>query len=487
MHRSSLKSSLLAAVLAASWALPLSASAEKPAEIYSHEHRESHTTTRTESSTRTSSSTTSTHTSSSVNVDKAGTAEILGGLLVPNPNRKVPGLVRAARESLLAPVFAGRDSKGLWGLWDARGREILAPRYKSLEAASQGLLAAREGKKDLLYFTREGRPAQAPAALDSLIPFKEKGRWGFRDANQRTVLAPVYREVRGDFSEGIAFVVNAQGKSVAIDTQGRELFAAPYDQVFPFQDGLAETRRTVRSFNWATLASATLEAAFWDHSVYMPDQPLSLTWDGVKRGYIDRTGQVIVDDRNDAVFPMTLWGTFVKDKGEMWFVDRQGRVLFGPGKYDIDGGGLDEQEGLAAVLDKGTRKYGIVDVSDGSLRLPFAWDGVQFLGRQRMLVKEGSISRLVSETTGQVLCTWQQPVTLTPFGSQAETTWIREGKTWKLMDRDGEILPARVPDGVTQTGSFQGQAAPAKGKQGWGLMDGQGRWLVQGLKEIHSL
>ena len=128
-----------------------------------------------------------------------------------------------------------------------------------------------------------------------------------------------------------------------------------------------------------------------------------------------------------------------------------------------------------------------MDVSDGSLRLPFAWDGVQFLGRQRMLVKEGSISRLVSETTGQVLRTWQQPVTLTPFGSQAETTWIREGKTWKLMDRDGGILPARVPDGVTQTGSFQGQAAPAKGKQGWGLMDGQGRWLVQGLKEIHSL
>ena len=78
----------------------------------------------------------------------------------------------------------------------------------------------------------------------------------------------------------------------------------------------------------------------------------------MKRGYIDRTGQVIVDDRNDAVFPMTLWGTFVKDKGEMWFVDRQGRVLFGPGKYDIDGGGLDEQEGLAAVLDKGTGNTG---------------------------------------------------------------------------------------------------------------------------------
>ena len=486
-HFTSLKASLFLAALAASLSLPLSATAEKGAELYSHEHRESHTTTRTESSTHTSSSTTSTHSSSSVSLDKEGSAEILGHILVPNPHRKLPRLDRISRQASLAPVFAGRDQQGRWGLWDSQGRQLLAPRFKKLEAGTNGSIIAWEGKDAPRYLTRTGQPDQAPTSLENLHAFKEKGRWGFQDASGKTVLPPVYQAVLTGFSEGIAFVKNSKGRTVAIDSQGKELFAAPYDQVFPFQDGLAETRRKVRSFNWATLASAALGAAFWDHSVYMPDQPLSLTWDGVKRGYIDRTGQVIVDDRNDAVFPMTLWGTFVKDKGEMWFVDRQGRVLFGPGKYDIDGGGLDEQEGLAAVLDKGTRKYGIVDVSDGSLRLPFAWDGVQFLGRQRMLVKEGSISRLVSETTGQVLRTWQQPVTLTPFGSQAETTWIREGKTWKLMDRDGGILPARVPDGVTQTGSFQGQAAPAKGKQGWGLMDGQGRWLVQGLKEIHSL
>lgn len=356
-----------------------------------------------------------------------------------------------------------------------------------LEAASQGLLEAREGKKELLYFTREGLPAQATSDPAALTAFRENGRWGFRDAEQQTVLAPVYKEVRADFSEGIAFVVNAQGKSVAIDTQGQELFAAPYDQVFPFRDGLAETRRTIRSFNWASLASVALGAALWDQNVYMPDQPLSLTWDGVKRGYIDRSGQVIIDDRNDAVFPMTPWGTFVKDKGELWFANRQGRVLFGPGKYDIDGGGLDEAEGLAAIQDKASKKYGIVDLSDGSLRLPFAWDGVQFLGQQRMLVKEGNLSRLVSETTGQVLRTWQQPVTLTPFGSQAETTWVREGKTWQLMDRNGNLLSVQVPADVTQTASFQGQAAPAKGKQGWGLIDAQGSWLVQGLKEVHSL
>ena len=184
---------------------------------------------------------------------------------------------------------------------------------------------------------------------------------------------------------------------------------------------------------------------------------------------------------------MTPWGTFVKDKGELWFANRQGKILFGPGKYDLNGGGLDEAEGLGAIQNKTSGKYGVVDLSDGSLRLPFAWDGIQFLGGQRMLVKEGSSTRLVSETSGQVLKIWQDPVTVIPYGAGAEVTWIQEGKNFRLMDREGGLLPVRIPAEVTQAASFQGKTAPVKGKQGWGLMDAQGNWLVQGLKEIKVL
>ena len=55
------------------------------------------------------------------------------------------------------------------------------------------------------------------------------------------------------------------------------------------------------------------------------------------------------------------------------------------------------------------------------------------------------------------------------------------------MDREGNLLPVRIPAEVTQAASFQGKAAPVKGKQGWGLLDVQGNWLVQGLKEIKVL
>lgn len=486
-HFTSLKASLFLAALAASLSLPLSATAEKGAELYSHEHRESHTTTRTESSTHTSSSTTSTHSSSSVSLDKEGSAEILGHILVPNPHRKMPRLDRISRQASLTPVFAGRDQKGRWGLWDSQGRQLLAPRFKKLEAGTNGSIIAWEGKDAPRYLTRTGQSAQLPTSLENLHAFKEKGRWGFQDASGKTVLPPVYQAVLTGFSEGIALVKNSKGRTVAIDSQGKELFAAPYDQVFPFQDGLAETRRKVRSFNWASAVGAALGSALWDTNVYDPESPLILTWDGVKRGYIDRSGQVIIDDRNDAVFPMTPWGTFVKDKGELWFADRQGKILFGPGKYDINGGGLDEAEGLAAIQDKTSKKYGMVDLSDGSLRLPFAWDGIQFLGGQRMLVKGDSSTRLISEASGQVLRTWQIPVTVTPFGAGAEVTWIQEGKVFRLMDREGNLLPVRIPAEVTQADSFQDKAAPVKGKQGWGLLDVQGNWLVQGLKEIKVL
>ena len=73
----------------------------------------------------------------------------------------------------------------------------------------------------------------------------------------------------------------------------------------------------------------------------------------------------------------------MQDKGKVWFSDRQGRVIFGPGDYDITGGSLDEIAGLASVKEKASGKYGIIDLSDGSLRLPFAWDAIVFLGGDR--------------------------------------------------------------------------------------------------------
>ena len=54
---------------------------------------------------------------------------------------------------------------------------------------------------------------------------------------------------------------------------------------------------------------------------------LPLSYDGVKRGYLDRQGRIVVDSRSDEVYPMTEWGTFVKDHGLLGFVNRKGEYI----------------------------------------------------------------------------------------------------------------------------------------------------------------
>jgi hypothetical protein len=283
--------------------------------------------------------------------------------------------------------------------------------------------------------------------------------------------------------------VDDKGKQVAIDEKGTVLFAAPYDEISPFQDGLAEVRRHVKRFNWASLASLTLANVFWHNGwSYDPytDGPLDMAWDGQKRGYLDTRGREVIDSHNDAVYPMTPWGTFVQDKGKVWFSDRQGRVIFGPGDYDITGGSLDEIAGLASVKEKTSGKYGIIDLSDGSLRLPFAWDAIVFLGGDRFTVKKGKSTQLVDETTGRVLQSWDTDVMFTPFGAGAEVTWLK-GNTWQLVDRAGNVRAQLPKAALEQVSPFQGKVSVVKSNGQWGLLDQTGQWVLQGMKKIKEV
>lgn len=481
---------LLLAALVSTTVWAGSASAEKGVTLYDHQHRETHTTTRESSTTHTQSSTTRTHSSSSVSVDRTGTAEILGSWLLPNPHRNLPKL-RSVSPRHVPPAirFAVKAPNGKWGIVDENGRTILEPRYQSVTSSGTVLAAMEKGHAEPATFNLDGKPVPPPEAIPGLYPFKEKNRWGFKDEKGNIMLTSVYRAIVTDFREGIAFVVDDKGKQVAIDEKGKVLFAAPYDEVSPFQDGLAEVRRHVKRFNWASLASLTLANVFWHNGwSYDPytDGPLDMAWDGQKRGYLDTRGREVIDSHNDAVYPMTPWGTFVQDKGKVWFSDRQGRVIFGPGDYDITGGSLDEIAGLASVKEKASGKYGIIDLSDGSLRLPFAWDAIVFLGGDRFTVKKGKSTQLVDETTGRVLQSWDTDVTFTPFGAGAEVTWLK-GNTWQLVDRAGNVRAQLPKAALDQVSPFQGKGSIVKSNGQWGLMDQTGQWVLQGMKKIKEV
>lgn len=328
---------------------------EEPAFSYTHIHREGSVSTmetgRVE--TREKSSKKTTHYDISVNLPSSPAA---GGLLYPYLAKNgLPGDVHRRRgESDVygyGVTAAFRNKKG-WGLLNREGHEIVPAFWDSMSYEGNGLFQVKKGKK-ISYITADGRVA-FPDREEGPSFYREKGKYGILDDRGNRVTAPLYREVLAPFSEGIAFVQLSDGRKGGIDGSRKLLFTAEFDSVGPYEDGLAEYRRKVNRFNWGTLAGAVLGGLGGSGG---GDEMLPLSYDGVKRGYLDRQGRIVVDSRSDEVYPMTEWGTFVKDHGLLGFVNRKGEYIIPPGRYDLSGGMLYEEEGLVTLRDKEKERW----------------------------------------------------------------------------------------------------------------------------------
>lgn len=275
------------------------------------------------------------------------------------------------------------------------------------------------------------------------------------------------------FSEGIAFVELSDGRKGAIDEAGKLLFTADFDSAGPYENGLAEYRRKVNRFNWGVLAGAVLGGLGGNGG---SDEMLPLSYDGVKRGYLDRQGHVIIDSRSDEVYPMTEWGAFVKDKGLLRFVNREGQDVIPPGSYDLSGGLLYEREGLVTLRDKGTGKMGAFRLTDGMRVKDFIYDRLYFLGENRLLYEIDGRTVLATADTGKEIRELPRSAMMEPFGDSG-MTWMENGKKTEALDRDGRVLFV-LPSGDKAGGPFRHGLSPVRRKKGWGLMDQQGQWVV---------
>lgn len=505
--------------LIASLALALPVSAEKGAEIYIHEHREVHTATTTTTSDSTSthehtethsqtasrsSGSSETRTSqSSSGISTKGSSfnhdDVIyyaGKILFPKMKDRhlqysgsaYPGILgeeydRNFKDGVLAAVRAGN---GKWGLIDFNGRFLVQPAYKSLSYAGQGCFYVT-GKKGLSYITKTGSAASLPVR-QSLAPaaFKEKGLWGFKDTEGQVILPPAYKEIYTDFHEGIAFVRNIAGEKVAIDEKGKELFAAPYDRIYPFKDGLAEFQRNVSKFNWGSVVGILVSSYYG--TGYDGSTMGGFTRDNIKRGYLDTAGRVVISSKNDMVFAMTPWGTFVENNGGAGFVNRRGEYIFGPGNYDPVAGSLNDFVGLASLKNKDSGKFGVIDLNDGTAVIPFDYDEIAFLGNSRILLKQDNKKYVVDEKNGAVLAELPAATRLLPFGVESYTWSIDKNKVYRIIDTDGAVLYTAPAKAISDASPFRNGLTVVKQGDVYGIMDTKGNWLIQPrYKEIHLM
>lgn len=367
-------------------------------------------------------------------------------------------------------LAAVKGEKG-WGLLGRKGEEVVPPVYSSISYEGDGLFRVK-GKKGFSYITADGNPA-APPREEGTSFYRGKGKYGILDEDGKRVTAPLYRQVLAPFSEGIAFVELSDGRKGAIDEAGKLLFTSDFDSAGPYENGLAEYRRKVNRFNWGVLAGAVLGGLGGNGG---SDEMLPLSYDGVKRGYLDRQGHVIIDSRSDEVYPMTEWGAFVKDKGLLRFVNREGQDVIPPGSYDLSGGLLYEREGLVTLRDKGTGKMGAFRLTDGMRVKDFIYDRLYFLGENRLLYEIDGRTVLATADTGKEIRELPRSAMMEPFGGSG-MTWMENGKKTEALDRDGRVLFV-LPSGDKAGGPFRHGLSPVRRKKGWGLMDQQGQWVV---------
>ena len=144
-------------------------------------------------------------------------------------------------------------------------------------------------------------------------------------------------------------------------------------------------------------------------------------YDGAKRGYIDRSGNIVIDSKKDKVWPITAYGTVIKDAGNLYFVNRKGEVVIQPGDYDA--GEMDKLNGLLALRDNKTEKWGIFDVSTGKQVVSFKYDSISFAGTDRLVVVKDHVKNLIDMNSGKSLYSAQTEATIEPFNNDT-VTWV---------------------------------------------------------------
>ena len=417
-------------------------------------------------------------------------------------------------DSLLQQGYLGLvKEKGKWGIVGTNGQVVLAPAYKSLDASSKkdGTFFVEEGKNKISHIKGDGTVLESgkeaqealysslnekntavkelndfdPKAVsqyypsDSYVAFTEKGKLGFKDANGNVVIQPQFKalsDVETKFSEDRAFV-KANGKVVAIDGKGTVLFNAPSNEVYPYKNGLAEFRRKVSHFGLGGILGLVGMGYFYNHGGVYLDGLGGLVDDGMKRGYIDRNGAVVIDSKNDYVYPMEEHGTLVRNEGKLGFMNRQGQYVIQPGNYEA--GTIDMNNVLLTLKNKDTNKYGIFDMETGKQEVPFKYDTIEFVGEHEMSVTNDTNRYVVDMATGRVIYKGDKSMNVKTFLGDTYTWIYNKDGNYKILSLDGTVTETPVMKDISGTGSFSHGYSPVKIKGKWGIINSKGELVVQ--------
>lgn len=396
--------------------------------------------------------------------------------------------------------LAAVKEKGRWGVIDMTGRYVVSPTYKDTGAAfEEGRLAVKNQKNLWGFIDREGQEiiapdykAVSPTFSEGYAAVQDESKlWGFIDTEGRVTAKPQFKAVLTPFAEGLAGVKTLDGNGYA-RPDGTIAFMADYDQLFPFEDGLAEIREgevethAVRSrppisigigWGWGDWLAFRhhhhhpwgwgIGVPIWYPGWYDYETVPSIT---VKRGYIDKNGKVIASPANDRVFPSGEKGILLSKDGRYGWVNREGTYI----AHTIYTGLLpDEEDGVLLAKDE-SKKWGLLSMADGHEILPFSYKEIRSLGSGYFGYKEDD-KWGIAGNNGSLLTA---PLYLAVSKAGENLLPVKTKNGWTFITPAGhEAFPHE--DTFSDVTPFSSGLAGVKVKGKWGLIDKTGTYVMR--------
>lgn len=397
-----------------------------------------------------------------------------------------------------ADGLAAVKEKNKWGVIDETGAYVIAPTYSNAGPAySDGLLAVRDNKEKWGFIDKEGRTV-IPFQYKSVHPLfhesmtavqAENKLWGFVDNTGHVTAEPQFKAVLTPFSEGLAGVRTIDGKAYA-KTDGTIAFMADYDQLYPFEKGIAEVRK-------GTVSKEHIRRGFpisigigigWGHWFYPRCYHHShfgwgigfpLWWPDygyeeiipaveVKRGYINNTGKVIAATSNDHVFPVTENGILIYNNSRYGWVDRKGIYA----AHTIYRTIIPAEDAKVLLAKDEDKKWGMLSMTDGKELAPFRYDDLKYKGNGMIAYKEDGRWGLM-DTAGTPLT---EPLYKSIGNAENNRIPAKTKDGWLYLDYAGKkaITFEKEAEDVT---AFRKGRAGVKTDGKWGLINGAGKWI----------
>lgn len=380
----------------------------------------------------------------------------------------VPAIYKTI-QPLSADVIIVSDAKDKVGAYNTAGRQILPVENLAVGPFNDGISCVQRPDKKYVFCRRDGSlltndaydVAQdfseglaavktpsgkygfidttgtmvIPAAYDLASVFKEglcrvqiNKKAGFIDKSGTMVIPPQFRyEKTGSFFEGLAMMKEKKHWAF-IDHTGKVVIQTRYEDVSPFENGLAEVRREVKVGLLGGFLTTAVSFAINIPVIGMPNDYLG---DKTKRGYIDKTGAEIISTKNDYNSPFFDGMALVRVKSKWGMVDRKGAYVVEP-KYKGIHFFYDD---LAAVQDGD--KWGFVG-RDGKIVIAPTYDEVHDFTDGIAAVRQGSKSFFIDKT-GRV--PFLLPSTVTEIGMFNEGfAPVKIGDKWGFIDHTGTVV-----------------------------------------------